>query len=87
MQITYTKKASKALAKIDAKIAGRIFAKIEAYAADPAARTNNVRPLKGRNGYRLRVGDYRVIFTVTEGGAVAIMTVIHVGHRKEIYDD
>ena len=87
MQITYTKKARKVLAKMDNRVAERIFAKIEAYAANPVAQTNNVRALHGHNGYRLRVGDYRVIFSVSDDGAVAIMTVMSVGHRKEVYDD
>ena len=41
--------------------AERIRAKIEVYAADPAAQANNVKSLQGRPGIRLRVGDWRVI--------------------------
>ena len=39
-----------------------ILSKIEGYAADPAAFANVVKKLQGRDGYRMRVGDYRVIF-------------------------
>ena len=35
------------------------------------------------NLYRLRVGDYRVIYQV-DGGKLIIL-VIHVGHRKDVY--
>ena len=45
-----------------------IRAKIEAYAADPTSQANNVKKLQGRDGYRLRVGDYRVIFEVLDVG-------------------
>jgi len=86
MRIEYTKVARKALKTLPKAAANRILAKIEAYAADPAAQANNVRALKGKPGYRLRVGAYRVLFTV-EGDAVDIMLVYRVGHRKEVYDD
>jgi mRNA interferase RelE/StbE len=39
--------------------------------------------LTNRPGYRLRVGDYRIIYTV-DGGEL-IITVIEIGHRKDIY--
>jgi mRNA interferase RelE/StbE len=43
---------------------------------------NNLKKLKGEgNYYRIRVGDYRVGFTETEG----IVTFIRVLHRKEMY--
>jgi mRNA interferase RelE/StbE len=41
-----------------------------------------VKRLKGRAGMRLRVGDWRIIFYV-EGDTI---TVIAVGHRRDIYD-
>jgi mRNA interferase RelE/StbE len=42
----------------------------------------DVKRLKGREGSRLRVGDWRVIF-YEESGAIVIVAV---GHRREIYD-
>jgi mRNA interferase RelE/StbE len=41
-----------------------------------------VKRLKGRNGLRLRVGDWRVIFYVEDEAII----VAAVGHRREIYD-
>jgi len=61
-------------------------AKINAYAEDPASQANNVRALKGTAGYRLRVGDYRVLFEV-EGEDAWMLSVYRIGHRKEVYDD
>lgn len=61
--------------------AKRIRSKITQYAQDPDSLANNVTALKGRNGVRLRVGDWRVIM---EDGAV--LAVLEVGARGGIYD-
>ena len=60
--ITYTRIAIKALRRMPVQEAARVVAKIEQYAADPAAQANNVKKLQGRLGFRLRVGGWRVIF-------------------------
>lgn len=57
--------------------------KIEQYAVDPTSLTNNVRKLRGRDGFRLRVGDYRVIFD--QDGAV--LDILEIGPRGSIYED
>jgi len=62
-------------------VAERITGKIEQYAADPASQANNVRALKGREGIRLRVGDWRVI--MNENGVV--LAVLDIGPRGSIY--
>lgn len=49
----------------------RIEEKVAQYAADPAALANNVKALKGREGIRLRVGDWRVIMK-DQGEVLAI---------------
>lgn len=71
------------MARIPANTAMLIRGKIESYAADPASQANNVRALTGRPGFlRLRVGDWRVIFS-DDGRVVA---VIKVGPRGDVYD-
>ncbi|WP_157014178.1 type II toxin-antitoxin system RelE family toxin [Mesorhizobium xinjiangense] len=62
--------------------AARIVAKINAYAADPAAQANNVKALRGSDEFRLRVGDYRVIFVDREQEII----VKRIGPRGSIYD-
>jgi mRNA interferase RelE/StbE len=62
--------------------AERIIAKIEAYAADPAALANKVKTLKGHRGKRLRVGEFRVIFEET---AMEII-VTGIGPRGSVYN-
>ncbi len=42
------------------------------------------RPLRGRPGYRVRVGDYRIIYTVADD--VLLIVVVTLGHRREVYD-
>ncbi|WP_119084581.1 type II toxin-antitoxin system RelE family toxin [Altererythrobacter sp. B11] len=81
-QITYTRSALKVLRKMPANTARQITAKVEQYAADPAALANNVTALKGRTGFRLRVGDWRVI--MDEDGAV--LAVLEIGPRGSVYD-
>jgi mRNA interferase RelE/StbE len=50
-------------------------------AEDP--RPPGARKLQGRDGLRVRVGDYRVIYLVEDN--VLRVLVIAVGHRREIY--
>lgn len=41
------------------------------------------RKLTGREGWRIRVGNYRVIYEVDD--ARRVVTVLHVGHRRDVY--
>ena len=40
--------------------------------------------LKGRDGYRIRVGDYRIIYEIKDEQLIVI--VITIAHRKDVYD-
>jgi mRNA interferase RelE/StbE len=81
-QISYTKSAIRVLRRLPANTATLIRAKIEAYAQDPSSQANNVKSLKGREGIRLRVGDWRVI--MDDQGTV--LAVFDIGRRGGIYD-
>lgn len=81
-RVIYTKRAIKDFRSIPAKFAQMIRGKIKQYAADPGSLANMVTKLRGRSGYRLRVGDYRVIFD--EDGKV--MTVLRIGPRGGVYE-
>lgn len=81
-QVSYTKAAIKALRRMPSNTAALIRAKIEAYAKDPNSQANNVKPLKGRKGIRLRVGDWRVIMD-DQGNVLAILDI---GPRGGVYD-
>ena len=64
-----------------ANTAWRIVGKIEAYAEDPASQEANVKALKGRDGIRLRVGDWRVIMLDNE-----VLDILDIGPRGSIYE-
>lgn len=81
-QITYSRDALKTLSRLPVNTAKLIRSKIEQYAADPASLANNVKALKGEGGqFRLRVGDWRVIFS--EGGEV--VAIIKIAPRGGAY--
>jgi mRNA interferase RelE/StbE len=81
--VTYTADAIKALSGMGPATAKRIRAKIVALAEDPVAPNNNVKKLAGVEGYRLRVGDWRVIYALKR--QILTVIVIRVGHRREVY--
>ncbi|MDQ6759019.1 MAG: type II toxin-antitoxin system RelE/ParE family toxin [Acidobacteriota bacterium] len=61
----------------------RIVAKIRDLAANPYASNNNVTKLQGRDGYRLRVGDWRIIYDLD--AERLIVMVLEMGSRGGIY--
>jgi mRNA interferase RelE/StbE len=83
MRITYRREALRVLGRMPANTARLVRSKIEQYAGNPASLANNVKKLRGRDGYRLRVGDYRVIFD--QDGSV--MDILQIGPRGSVYED
>jgi len=73
--------ALKQLQKIPLKSRKAIIKKIEDLASKP--RPSGVVKLTDREGYRIRKGDYRVIYTIQD--EELIITVIKVAHRKDAY--
>ena len=47
-------------------------------------RPQGYKKLKGRKGYRIRVGNYRVIYEIFDD--ILLIDVIDLGHRQEIYE-
>lgn len=74
--------AVRSLRKLDPHIRHRIQGAIALLAQDP--RPPGARALRGRPGLRVRVGDYRIIYTVTDDVLLAV--VVTLGHRRDIYD-
>lgn len=73
--------ALRALRKLDRDVRPRIEGAIALLAEDP--RPPASRPLHGRPGYRVRVGDYRIIYTVED--EVLLVVVVALGHRRDVY--
>ena len=67
----------------DAKLKKRLDDAIEALSDDP--RPNGCRKLAGTSDrYRVRVGDYRIVYRIDDGKVTVLVLVI--GHRREVYD-
>ena len=82
-QIEYTREAMKTLRRMDASTSRRVRDKLEQYATDPASLANNVITMKGGDGFkRMRVGDWRVIFTED----LVVVFVIRIASRGGVYD-
>jgi mRNA interferase RelE/StbE len=69
------------LAQIPNPIYERIREAIRALAQEP--RPPQCLKLTGREGWRLRAGDYRVVYEIDDQAHT--VTVLHVGHRRDIY--
>ncbi len=82
--VVFTKQAVRALRRMPNNIARVIRQKINEIAVDPYASHNNVTKLAGRPGYRLRVGDWRVIYELQN--EQLIMLVVKIGPRGEVYE-
>lgn len=74
--------AVRALRKVDPQQRLRLQGAIALLAQDP--RPPSSRPLKGRPGYRVRVGDYRILYTVTDD--VLLVVVVTLGHRRDVHE-
>lgn len=75
--------AAKLLRKLDRPVQARLVAVIATLAHDP--RPAGVVALAGHPGLlRITVGGYRVVYTVDD--AVLVVLVVHIGHRRDVYD-
>lgn len=81
--LTYTSQALHVLSRMDPVVAKRIRSKLLALALDPMAPNNNVTRLSGIMAYRLRVGDWRVLYTLKHQTLTVV--VVKIGHRREVY--
>jgi len=82
-RVVYTKQARRALRDMPRNLAARILGKIEALASDPHASIPNVKPLSGVPGFRLRVGDWRVIYELQDD--VVMVLVLRIDPRGGAY--
>ena len=80
--IRYTKDAAKSLRKMPRNMRESIENNLRDYAAAPA-QGRNVIKLEGRPGYRMRVGDWRILFEMDHG--VLTILVLKIAPRGEVY--
>ena len=82
-KVEYSKAARRRLRRLPNSVTRTIVAKINGVARDPSAANNNVSRLTGVDGYRLRVGNWRVLYTLdTESN---LLTVAAILPRGEAY--
>ena len=80
-KVSLSGKAKKQLDKLELKIVLPIFTAIKELKKNP--RPQGYIKLKGRDGYRIRAGNYRIIYEIID--TELIVEVITLGHRKDIY--
>lgn len=79
--VSFSRSAEKDLSRLSSENRQRIGRAIRSLEADPFPSAS--KPLKGREQWRLRVGDYRVLYIVSS--EPKNLTIIAVGHRREVY--
>ena len=80
--VRMTPAAAKVLRKLDQTAAKRIKVATDALCDEP--RPHGAKALVGRHGaLRIRVGDWRVIYTVEDDRLIVL--VVEIGHRPEVY--
>jgi mRNA interferase RelE/StbE len=70
------------IAKLDKPISKRVSRAISALAENP--RPSGCKKLVGIDAWRIRIGDWRVIYQIQDERLVVL--VIRVGHRRDVYD-
>jgi mRNA interferase RelE/StbE len=79
--ISILRSAQKSLDSLHTSIQDRLVNAIRRLASNP--RHPGVKKLTGRNAWRVRVGDYRIIYEI--GDVALTILIVDIGHRKEIY--
>jgi mRNA interferase RelE/StbE len=82
-KIEWKRSAARELRKLPREAVSRILQAVEELSADPYP--TGVRKLVGsEQTYRIRVGDYRVVYSVFS--STLVIQIIRVGHRKDVYN-
>ena len=78
--ILWDEKAEKDLGKLEPLISKRIIKKVRELSEDPFSK--DIKRLKGQEEFRLRVGNYRIIFEISKD----TILILKIGHRRNIYN-
>lgn len=82
-ELKFAARATKDLRGIPKRDVRRILECIRSLQNDP--RPPGTKKLSGRDSYRVRQGDYRILYTIFD--AMLVVEVIQIGHRKDVYRD
>ncbi len=81
--VTLTSSAERELKRLSSQLMVRILPRLESLASNP--RPSGCRKLSGGdNEWRIRVGDYRVVYTIDD--AELLVEVTRIRHRREVYE-
>jgi mRNA interferase RelE/StbE len=80
-RVILPKSVQKELDRLPGDVGKRVMTRLRALESNP--RSADVKKLKGRPAWRVRVGDYRIIYEIHDRELVVI--VITIGHRREVY--
>ena len=78
-EIKFERRAFQELNKLDQIISRRLLKNIKEL--QEGFKSKDVKRLKGKDTYRLRVGNYRVLFDIEK----ELIKILKIGHRKNIY--
>ncbi len=78
--LEWKENALRELEKLEGSMARRIIKKVDELSENPFSK--DIKRLKGSDDFRLRIGDYRIIFAIKQND----IHILKVGHRKNIYD-
>lgn len=81
-QVFIERRAIKFLEKVSEPDYSKIKMSIQKLASDP--RPPGCKKLKGRSAYRIRQGDYRIIYEIFD--TFLKISIITIGHRSDVYD-
>jgi mRNA interferase RelE/StbE len=79
--IILKRSAERELDELSEEVFTRIADQIQELELDP--RRQGSKKLRGSNSYRIRIGDYRVIYTIDD--RLETVEIVAVGHRRDIY--
>ena len=82
-RIVFSKQASKTLLRMPRNVADLIREKLDVVAKNPYGHHPNVTKLQNRPGYRLRIGDWRVIYEIQKDELIIL--VLKIASRGEAY--
>lgn len=80
-RIEIKRSAAKELERIQRKDRDRIVEKIRSLSSDP--RPPQAKKLSGEEKYRIRQGDYRILYQIQE--EIVMIVIVKIGHRRDVY--
>jgi mRNA interferase RelE/StbE len=82
-RLQFSNQADKFLRKLPSHLSQRIKTKLLELASNPYSDTLDIVKLRNRNGYRLRVGDWRIIYEIQQ--EVLVIIVLKIAPRGGVY--